>query len=95
LTDENTLFHFCNTDSWQFLSEVPKLWLCLIHSSNKINQPQCDVERRQQNAAGFYQQYLRFVFAGASDSQEGQSHFLLCVVSAQLSHSHNNKPNFV
>jgi len=35
LTD-TTLFDSCSTDSWEFLSELPKCWPCLIHSLKKI-----------------------------------------------------------
>jgi len=28
--------NFCSTDSWEFLSEIPKSWPCMIHSPNKF-----------------------------------------------------------
>jgi len=31
LTD-TTLFDSCSTDSWEFRSELPECWPCLIHS---------------------------------------------------------------
>ena len=55
-TDEKTLFGFCPTDYWEVLLEVPKRRPCLIHSLDKVlRQSQFDVQRRQQNVAGFYQ----------------------------------------
>lgn len=62
-TDDHTLFDVCCPDSWGFLSEIPKHFLCMIHSHNRIlHYSQFDVQRRQQYVAGFYHWFILYFF---------------------------------